>query len=415
MFPFLNKLNIFCFNFIKRFELVILNGFLTIVSLGQTIIITKFLSQEEYGSYGFYLTLSHFIYVLGNWGFVTWGTQSIASDPSNKNRIYSSLMASRFLTCATAFMILSAYIFWILNISNTSLFIGFFIYSISLMLSPEILFIVDNRIKNMVIINLAVKAVYIVLLFFVLLIFDLSPDIIFLLYAILMISSSLVLLYFTDLKIKLKNLINKVGVDPIKSSYPNFLITILAFVFASAPLILAGSYMEKKYFSVLYASFTIIKMLQTLYNPMIQRIIPRLNKSAVPSANVFVAIKNDILSALIFSMSCCIIIWFAAPLIVNLIFSSDYLGLEDAIVLFSIALTPGILSTILITQVAIYLDIVKQAYNAVGFACIIIFLILLININNLDAFFVIKTMVFCEWLLLIIMILLVRIRIYAKY
>jgi hypothetical protein len=114
-------------------------------------------------------------------------------------------------------------------------------------------------------------------------------------------------------------------------------------------------------------------------------------------------------------MSCCIIIWFAAPLIVNLIFSSDYLGLEDAIVLFSIALTPGILSTILITQVAIYLDIVKQAYNAVGFACIIIFLILLININNLDAFFVIKTMVFCEWLLLIIMILLVRIRIYAKY
>ena len=414
MYSYLKKSKAFCLNLIDRFELVILNSFLTIVSLGQTIIITKFLSQEDYGIYGFYLTLSHFIYVFGNWGYVTWGTHAIASDVPNKTKIYLSIMSSRILTCSSAFLVLIAYIFLVLNIGNITVFIAFFIYSTSLMLSPEILFIADNRIKNMVIINLCVKGIYIIFLLGFLLSFDLSPNVIFLLFSILMISSSLMLLYFTSLKISIKNLISKITIKPISESYPNFLITIFSFIFASAPLILAGSYMEKEYFSVLYASFTIIKMLQTVYHPMIQRIIPRLNRLSVQRSKVFYAIKNDLVSALIFSITCCIIIWFTAPVIVNVIFSSKYLGLRDALVLFSIALIPGLLSTILVTQVAIYLDIIRQAYTAIGLSCVIIFLILFINISNLDAYIVIKSMILGEWILFLTMIILVYIRAFSK-
>lgn len=414
MYSYLKKSKAFYLNLINRFELVILNSFLTIVSLGQTIIITKFLSQEDYGIYGFYLTLSHFIYVFGNWGYVTWGTHAIASDVSNKTKIYLSIMSSRVLTCSSAFLALIAYIFLVLNIGNTTVFIAFFIYSTSLMLSPEILFIADNRIKNMVIINLCVKGIYIIFLLGFLLTFDLSPHVIFLLFSILMISSSLMLLYFTSLKISIKNLISKITIKPIRKSYPNFLITIFSFIFASAPLILAGSYMEKEYFSVLYASFTIIKMLQTVYHPMIQRIIPRLNRLSVQRNKIFYAIKNDLVSALIFSITCCIIIWLTAPVIVNVIFSSKYFGLRDALVLFSIALIPGLLSTILVTQVAIYLEIIRQAYTAIGLSCVIIFLILFINISNLDAYIVIKSMILGEWILFLIMILLVYIRAFSK-
>ena len=81
-----NKLGLIILNLIKQFELVFLNGFLVLITLAQTVIITKFLTQEEYGIYGFYLTLAHFIYVFGNWGFLSWGTQSIASDLPNSEK-----------------------------------------------------------------------------------------------------------------------------------------------------------------------------------------------------------------------------------------------------------------------------------------------------------------------------------------
>ena len=400
----LNKLTILFFHFVKRFELVILNALVTLISLGQTVIVTKFLTQEEYGTYGFYLTLSHYIYVIGNWGFLTWGTQSIAADLGDKERIYSTLMRARILTCGVAFVSLLAYIVWVLNSENTFALIGFFIYSMSLILSPEILFIVENRIRTMVLVNLGIKTVYVIVLFCCLLFFDLSPHVVFLLFSILTFSTSLALLKALSFRVEFTNLIRGLSVTPIKLSFPNFLITVLSFVFASAPLILAGSYMDKKYFSVLYASFAIIKMLQAAYNPMIQRIIPRLNEFMVPKDQVFNAVKSDIISAIIFSITCCVMLWLTAPIIVKIVFSSGYKGLEGSIVLFSLALIPGLLSTILISQVAIYLGIVKQAYTALGLVSLVIFSILFFNIENLDPHLVLETMIFGEWVLLLLMV-----------
>lgn len=409
-----NKLGLIILNLIKQFELVFLNGFLVLITLAQTVIITKFLTQEEYGIYGFYLTLAHFIYVFGNWGFLSWGTQSIASDLPNRGKTYSSLILSRILTCFFAYIFLIAYIFFFLNAQNTFAVLGFFIYSIGLMLSPEILFIVDNRIRTMVLINLYVKTAYIVLLSFALIFFDLSPHMIFLFFSILNFITGLVLLSTLSFRFEFKKIIKKININPIKLSFQNFIVNILAFIFASAPLILAGSYIDKKYFSVLYASFTIIKMLQTVYNPMIQRIIPRLNKLSVPKNEVFRAIKNDILSAVLFACTCCVIIWLTSPLIVSIIFSSDYEGLEEAIIFFSLALIPGLLSTIFISQVVIYIDIIKKAYISLGVACLLVFSILFYNIENLSVRIVLESLILGEWFLLLLIIYVIHKEIYYK-
>ena len=409
-----NKLGLITFNYIKRFELVFLNGFLVLVTLAQTVIITKFLTQEEYGIYGFYLTLAHFIYVFGNWGFLSWGTQSIASDLTSRETTYSSLMLSRILTCFFAYIFLVAYIFFVLNAQNTFAVIGFFIYSMGLMLSPEILFIVDNRIRSMVLINLYVKTVYIVLLSFALIFFDLSPHIVFLLFSILIFITALILLNALSFRFEFKQIIKKININPIKSSFQNFIVNMFAFAFASAPLILAGSYIDKKHFSVLYASFAIIKMLQTVYNPMIQRIIPRLNKLSVPKNEVFSAIKNDIFNAIIFACTCCVIIRLTSSVIVSIIFSSDYEGLEEAIIFFSLALIPGLLSTIFISQVVIYIDIIKKAYSSIGVACLLVFSILIYNIENLNVRIVLETLILGEWFLLFLIVYVIYKEIHPK-
>ena len=282
------------------------------------------------------------------------------------------------------------------------------------MLSPEILFIVDNRIRTMVLINLYVKTAYIVLLSFALIFFDLSPHMIFLFFSILNFITGLVLLSTLSFRFEFKKIIKKININPIKLSFQNFIVNILAFIFASAPLILAGSYIDKKYFSVLYASFTIKKMLQTVYNPMIQRIIPRLNKLSVPKNEVFRAIKNDILSAVLYACTCCVIIWLTSPLIVSIIFSSDYEGLEEAIIFFSLALIPGLLSTIFISHVVIYIDIIKKAYISLGVACLLVFSILFYNIENLSVRIVLESLILGEWFLLLLIIYVIHKEIYYK-
>jgi O-antigen/teichoic acid export membrane protein len=147
---------------------------------------------------------------------------------------------------------------------------------------------------------------------------------------------------------------------------------------------------------------------------MIQRIIPRLNKLSVPKNEVFRAIKNDILSAVLFACTCCVIIWLTSPLIVSIIFSSDYEGLEDAIIFFSLALIPGLLSTIFISQVVIYIDVIKKAYISLGVACLLVFSILFYNIENLSVRIVLESLILGEWFLLLLIIYVIHKEIYSQ-
>tara|TARA_B100001057_G_C22712065_1_gene896200 strand:- start:504 stop:1199 length:696 start_codon:yes stop_codon:yes gene_type:complete len=197
------------------------------------------------------------------------------------------------------------------------------------------------------------------------------------------------------------------GLWPLISGIPNFTLVLVSFIFASGPVIFSGFFLTAKYFAVVFASVSMIKMIQAAYTPMIQKILPQLNTSEVPAVELFGAIKKDIKLSLIFSTLCVALLWVFSPFIVRLVFSSDYVGLESAIRLFSLSLIPGLLSTILITQVSLYLDILKNAYWAIGAISAVLFSVLIYCYDQLSWVLALSLMLGGEYVLLAVISLMI--------
>lgn len=396
------------FRLIKEYELVIFNGLNVFFSLLQTVLITKFLNQEDYGKYGFYLSLSQYIYVVCNWGFLTWGVNKISADSKRTNVYFSSITRARILTGSCAYILLTFYLFITYSHLSSIILIAFLIYSLSIIFSPEILYISSGRIKTLVIINVFMKFLYLIIIYIFLMLYTLQSDKIFLLFSFLMFSTTIMLLYKSELNYEKKSFYENSSLLALKSGAPNFYIVIVSFLFASGPVIFSGTFLNAENFAVIYASTAMIKMIQAAYLPLIQRILPKLNSEPITFANLVYIIKKDIQLALVFSLVCIALLWICSPIIVKIVFSSTYDGLTLAIRLFSISLLPGLISTILITQVSIYLNIIKSAYCATAAISLVIFFILIYNINHLSWVLVLSLMVSGEFILLLVMSLIIN-------
>ncbi len=392
---------------IEEYDLVIFNGLNVFLSLLQTVVITKFLSQEDFGTYGFYMSLSQYLYIVSSWGFLTWGVNKISGDLTKRDMYFSAIVRARILSGGTAYLALLGFLLLTQNTLSVTVYVAFLIYCVSIVLSPEILYIAEKKIKSLVLINVLVKSAYLVIVFLCFILFSMSPQKMFFLFSLLMLITLLVLFQGLSFRFNKTTFSEVSGLWPLISGIPNFTLVLVSFIFASGPVIFSGFFLTAKYFAVVFASVSMIKMIQAAYNPMIQKILPQLNTSEVPVVELFGAIKKDIKLSLIFSTLCVALLWVFSPFIVRLVFSSDYVGLESAIRLFSLSLIPGLLSTILITQVSLYLDILKNAYWAIGAISAALFSVLIYCYDQLSWVLALSLMLGGEYVLLAVISLMI--------
>jgi O-antigen/teichoic acid export membrane protein len=384
----LNFIKIF-FIAIKNYSTVINNGFILLISLIQTTILTKILNQSDYGLYGYFVSTTQLLYVITNWGLLSWGVDKISKINSEGNIIMNVIVNSRAL-------------------SGLITLFGIIIYYLSLVFSVDIFYISYGNIKKLTIVTFFAKAVYF-LIFLFSLIYIKSPNLFFLLFSIQNLITSIFYYLFNENKIKLYFLNFTNSIKILKESTPNFTIVLFSFFFASGPTLIAGSYLIKSEFSLVYASTAIIKMLQIAYNPMIQKILPKLNRLEIGKrGSILKKIKLDLFLAIFYSIFCIVFLWVFAPIIVKLLFNKNYIGLTFAIKLFSFSILPGILSTIIMSQIVVYQNLFKQASLLILILTIIIFFNLIYYSNSLTAIYVLKIMIYGEYSLCILLIILCK-------
>ena len=141
---------------IEEYDLVIFNGLNVFLSLLQTVVITKFLSQEDFGTYGFYMSLSQYLYIVSSWGFLTWGVNKISGDLTKRDMYFSAIVRARILSGGTAYLALLGFLLLTQNTLSVTVYVAFLIYCVSIVFSPEILYIAEKKIKSFVLINVLV-------------------------------------------------------------------------------------------------------------------------------------------------------------------------------------------------------------------------------------------------------------------
>jgi len=401
---FKKKVNHFKF---LELDIIFYNILIIIISLIQTILITKFLSQKDYGVYGFYVSLSQYILVLTNWGFSSWGVNEISKNFAKKDEIISKIFYSRLISGGVAFFIIAMYFCFFMTSYNFLVFFGFFIYYLSLAVSPEILYISRNRIKEYILINLKAKFIYTISLILFIFSFNLNPSFLFFLFAI----QNLLITFFSSYineKVVLHPSVFEIKnvIITLRNSISNFFLIFVSFLFASGPVILSGLFMDKNKFSVVYASVAIIKIVQAAYTPMIQKILPKLNIANI-NENQKDIIKYDLLLCIIYSLTTIFFILILAPIIVKVVFNEKYVGLVEAIRFYSFSILPGLLSTIILSQFSVFLNIIKKSYLIVLFSSLFIFLFLIYNLYDLTWNIVLRSMIFGEYFQFILLSLLV--------
>lgn len=368
----------------------------------QTILITKFFAQKVYGSYGFYVSLSQIILISTQWGFTSWGVNELTKlDKSNLTDLFNGIIISKFIIGGITFILLVTYIIVDTGQIDIALIFAFLFYYLSLVFSLEIMYISLSKIENMLKISLFSKIIYTIIFAYILLVYRVTPQWLFMLFAIQGILNSLFLyVNQSDFKIKFSLFRSKID-QTILNSSSNFILVFSSFLFASGPVIYSGHFLSKDAFAVVYASTAIIKLIQASYQPMIQKILPKLNRG--------LSIAMDVKLSLLFAFIASTVLFIAAPFIVKIIFNDNYIGIVPAIRLFSLSIIPGILSTIIISQWAIYANKIRLVYVFVVLIALINFIIFTIYSSSLNWQIIIWSMLLSELALFFIVFIILLI------
>lgn len=376
----------------RNYETLLYSFLIIGLSLIQTIITTKFFVQKSYGTYGFYISLSQVLLILTQWGFSSWGVNELSKiGESNFTVLLNKIIISKFIVGGISLIALVAYIKLDSGKYDIVLIFAYLLYFLSLVFSLEVLYISLAKVNKMIKISFYSKFFYTIFFCSILYFFKISPRLMLILFAIQSIMNSFFLyLNQSDFKIRLNIIRSKIdGIIYYSSS--NFILVFCSFLFASGPVLYAGHFLSKEAFAVVYASTAIIKLVQASYQPMIQKILPKLNNG--------LSVEFDMKLAIFFAITATITLFLFAPLIVKIVFNHNYNGILPAIRLFSFSIIPGIMSTIIISQWAVYANQVRYMYICVAIIAVISFMIYTIFSKSLTWQFIIWTMLLSELLL----------------
>lgn len=382
---------------ILNFKILLYSSFNILSTLIQTYLITKVLNQNDYGEYAYLVSLTHVIMILSQWGFTNWGVTQLNKTAKNEKGylIGSIITAKIFLGLVTLLVVLTYYFVHADPLSNLVV-IGFILFYIGYAINSDFAYIKSENILKLTSKNSLVKCINLLVIFFATTINKINSEIIFLL--VCSQTSFYGFLLFFSKEFKVRNQIKfNFNLGVIKKSFGNFHLTLASFLFASGPLLLSGHYLDKFYFTPIYAAFAVVKMLQASYTPIIQRFLPKLylNKS----------IKSELLFSTIFCFSGTILIYFLAPLIVKFVYS-DYEDIVYSLRLFSLSILPGIASTIIISQISVFKSKVVETYFLIYTVACLLNLTIIAMKSSLTWEFILTSMVISEYLLLIALLVL---------
>ena len=374
---------------LKNYETLVYSALVIFLSVIQTIVITKYFVQKDYGSYGFYISLSQVILILTNWGYTSWGVNEIGlKSKLNLTVILNKIIVSKFIIGGISVIALLTYIILISGKLDFVIICAFLFYYLSIVFSLDLLYIALNKVDNMVKISLVSKFLYTILFCLTLFFIKVPHTWLFMMFAVQSMTNSL-FLYLNQNDFKLKfNFIYSKTKGVILESGPNFFLVLCSFLFASGPVICAGHFLSKDSFAVVYASTAIVKLVQASYQPLINKILPKLNMG--------LAIEVDVKLALLFAIGATITLYLSAPLIVEIIFNNNYTGVLPAIRLFTLSIVPGIMSTIIISQWAVYTNNLRSMYVIVALVAVVNFIIYIFFSKVLSWQFFIWSMLLSE-------------------
>ena len=381
---------IFClYKFIRNYEILFYSFFIIFLSIIQTVVITNNFVQEDYGFYAFFISLSQVIFIFSNWGYTSWGINEISlKGRSYLTLILNKIIVSKFVIGGISLILLLVYVRIESGENDFIVISAFLLYFLSIVFSLDILYIAIGEVDKMVRILLVSKLLYTILFIGLLSFFNLSYTLLFMLFALQALINS-VFLYFSQNNFKFKFYsLSSISIGSILESWPYFVIVLFSFLFASGPVILAGHLLSKESFSVVYASTAIVKLVQASYQPLINKILPKLNLG--------LAVETDIILALIFSILATLTLYLFAPFIVEIIFNNNYEGLLPAIRLFSLSIVPGIMSTIIIGQWAVHTNNLRLMYASIALVLGVNIIIFILFAESLSWQFVIWSMLLSE-------------------
>ena len=386
---------------ILSYESLFYSILIIVLSVIQTFIITKFLSPEAYGNYGFYIMLSQCALIVTQWGFTSWGVNELSKNEGLKKSILNNIISSKLILGTVCFALLVVYVLVFSGQSSLLLLAAFSVYVLSLAFSLETLYIASSKIEKLVRINLVSKLLYTPILIFLLNQYGITSQWLFMLFAIQSCLNA-VLLYFSQSEFELRlSLLNFDYAHNIIKSWPNFMLVFGSFLFASGPVLVSGHFLAKEDFAVIYASIAIVKLVQASYQPMIQKILPKLNE--------FTSIVMDIKLSLVFVLIATGILFVGAPYVVKIIYNDKYDDLLPAIRLYSLSIVPGVLTTILVSQWAVYVNKISHVYKFIFLIALVIIALFSICSSFLTWRIVVWTMLISEWILFaVVMAVLIR-------
>lgn len=383
--------------YVKNLETLLYSAVVTVLTVIQTLLMTKYLEQKDYGYYGYYVSLSQFVMILTNWGFTSWAVNEIG-EKSNLfiSNTLNKIIASKVLIGGCSLIALLSYIFVVSGRVDAVLIIAFLAYYLSIVFSMEVLYISISNINKMVRISMYTKFIFTLIFCVVLVFMNFSPQLLFMLFAMQSVANSLFLyLSQNDFKVEF-NFKGIRRISLVLDSSPNFMVIFSSFLFASGPVILSGHFLSKEAFAIVYASTAIVKMIQASYQPLINKILPKLNLGY--------SVKNDVRMAFLFAVLATISLFVLAPLIVELIFNNKFTGLVSAIRILSLSILPGLMSTIIISQWAVYSNKLHSMYGIVSLLTVMIFGLFFLLSRQLSWQVVIWTMLVSEVILLLILL-----------
>lgn len=293
--------------------------------------------------------ISYFILVV-NYGFDLTATRKIASDPNNAelvSKTYSTVTISRILLLTAtiiAFILLS---FYFPNIENNFLLSGIlFINAISALLTPQYIFQGLQKLSFFSSINVVKGVVTTICIF--LFVTEAKHLIIYTsigVFTNFLLSIFWVFYVVFKLKIKFFFVPLKTCLKEIKDSRLVFFSTVIFSFYTTANVIILGVFASPKIIAYYTAAVSLINIIQSVINvPVASSLYPYIGKAFANGKEKGLEKLKRIVSVVFYiSLSACIFIFIFSPLLVKIIYGSEF---ENAIVCVRILSVLPLLSSL---------------------------------------------------------------------
>jgi len=312
--------------------------------------ISRIIGPDGLGLYNYIAAFITYFVLVVNYGFDFTATRKIASDPRNAklvSKVYSTVTTSRFLILIVTIFTFILLSFYFSNIKNNFILSGIlFINAVSALLTPQYIFQGLQKLSFYSTINVVKGIITTVCIF--LFVTDAKHLII---YASIGVFTNLFFSVFWafyvvfKLKIKFVFVSLKSCLKEIQDSRLVFFSTIIFSFYTTANIIILGVFAPPKIIAYYTTAVSLINIIQSVINvPISSSLYPYIGKAFADGKEIGLEKLKRIVSLVFyFSLSACLFIFIFSPLLVKIIYGSEF---ENAIICVRILSVLPLLSSL---------------------------------------------------------------------